>query len=457
MASLIEEVSRRTIDYLASLPSQPAQSTERGKEVAALLAEPPPEQGSSLDSILDLLFDTIIPCAFNTTAPGYFAYVPGGGLHSAAVANYLASAVNRFTGVWAAAPGAAEVEAQSLRWLAELMGFPEGALGVLTTGGSLSNLLATVAAREKLLGDDLSKGTMYFSREAHFSLTKAARVAGIRAQNFRMIALDDDHRMRVDLLEEEIRRDRQRGLSPFFVCGSAGTVDTGVVDPLDAIAKVASREGLWFHVDGAYGGLFRMVPELEPTLAGMEKADSLAVDPHKGLFLAYGTGALLVRNVEDLHSAFSDSASYLPAGEEGGTDFFSLSTELSRDWRGLRVWLPFKLHGVDAFRQALREKRQLAVDARKTLEAEPDVEFAAPLDLSLFAFRQRWQGKSIDEENRLNRALLERINRSRRIMLGGTELDEKFFLRLCVLHLRTHRDRVDEALEIIRESLEAGR
>jgi aromatic-L-amino-acid decarboxylase len=459
MAPLLEEVGRRTIEHLASLPEQPAQATENAAEVQALVREPLPEEGCSLDSILSLLFDKIIPCSLNTAGPGYLAYVPGGGLCSGAIAEFVAAAVNRYAGVWAAAPGAAEVETQALRWLARLLGFPAGTLGVLTTGGSLSNLVAIVAAREKILGDELPRGTVYCSREAHYSVVKAARVAGVRRENLRSIPVDSRYRMRIEDLESQIRADRNRGLRPFLICGSAGTVNTGSVDPLADIARVAAREGMWFHIDGAYGGVFRMLPELEATLDGMEKADSLAVDPHKGLFLAYGTGALIVRDIGDLQRAYTETGAYLPAMQESSDrlDFFSLSPELSRDWRGLRLWLPFKLHGAAAFREALREKRELALKAWKTLAAEPDVEIAAPPELSLFAFRQRFPGRTLVEENRLNQDLLARINAPRRIMLTGTTLDGKFYIRVCILHLRTHRDRVEEGLQIILNALAAGR
>src|SRR5699024_781418 len=216
---------------------------------------------------------------------------------------------------------------------------------------------------------------------------------------------------------------------------------------------------LWFHVDGAYGAAFRLVPELQPLFKGMERANSLAIDPHKGFFLAYGTGALLMQDMLDLQRAFSASAAYLPQpqGGEEHLDFCELSPELSRDWRGLRLWLPFKLHGVAAFRQALTEKRRLAVQAWQRLSLEPDVEIAAPPELSLFAFRQQFKEISREEENRRTRGLLERINESQRIMMTGTEINGYYFLRICILHLRTHEAIVTEGLERIVQALREAR
>jgi aromatic-L-amino-acid decarboxylase len=456
---LLGEVGRRLARFVAALASEPAQSADRYDPGAPWRRAPLPWSPSGLAETLDQIFDEVVPAAFNPASPGYLAYVPGGGLVSAAIADLIAATVNRYTGLWASAPAPVDLETQALAWLAEALGLPAATRGLLTSGASMSTLLAFVAAREKLLGEDLGRGTLYASREVHHSVTKAARVAGIPERNLRLIEVDERFRMRIDRLEQAIAEDRDRGLTPFLVCGSAGTVNTGAVDPFEAIARVAEQEGLWFHIDGAYGAAFGMVPELAPVLRGMERADSLAVDPHKGLFLAYGTGALFVRDLAGLRRAFSATGSYMPGLQDGEEriDFCEHSFELSRPWRGLRLWLPFKLHGLAAFREALRERRALAARAWEALAAEPDVEAAAPPELSLFAFRQRFAGAAREEENRRNRALLDRINAPRRVMLTGTEIDGVFWLRLCVLHLRTTAERVEEAVQLVREGLRSGR
>ncbi|HLU47977.1 MAG TPA: aminotransferase class V-fold PLP-dependent enzyme, partial [Planctomycetota bacterium] len=256
-------IDERLGTFLRELSSSPAASHDppsRGAQEE--LRKAAPEQGSSLETILDFLFREIIPPSLNTAGPGYLAYVPGGGLPSAALAEYIAAIVNRYTGVWAAAPAAVELETQAIRWLAELLGMAPGSLGVMTTGGSISNLIAVIAAREKLLGRSIERGTIYVSQEVHHSLLKAARTAGIPPENVRSIPVDDTFRMAIDPLVEQIRADRTAGFLPFFVCASAGTVNTGAMDPIDAIADVAEEEGIWLHVDGAYGGFFRLVPEL---------------------------------------------------------------------------------------------------------------------------------------------------------------------------------------------------
>jgi aromatic-L-amino-acid decarboxylase len=290
-------------------------------------------------------------------------------------------------------------------------------------------------------------------------MTKALRLAGIPSAAIRVVPVDHQCRLDPAALRRMIRQDRDAGHRPFLACASAGTVNTGAVDPLDTIADVCAEEEVWYHVDGAYGALFRLVPELASTLAGMERADSLVLDPHKGLFLPYGTGVLLVRDVAALERAHGDDAAYLPPKGDGEEhiDFCNLTPELSRDWRGLRLWLPFMLHGVAAFRDALRDKRRLALRAAEALAEQPDVVLAHAPELSLFAFRQSYPGLSRSEENARNRALLDRINEPRRVMLTSTEIDGTFWLRVCVLHLRTHQSRLDEALNIVRTELDRGR
>ena len=450
MEQLLDAVQRRVIEYIDSLPKQPSHDTRTADDVAARVREPLPECGAPLDEILSLLFDSAIPCSLNTAGPGYLAYIPGGGLYSGAAAEYLAAAVNRYAGVWLAAPGAVEIETQAIRWLAELIGVP-GYLGVLTTGGSMSNLLALAAARDKLLGEDFQKGTVYFSDEVHYSLPKAAHIVGVPARNLREIPTDDNFRMRLDALEAQIERDRTEGLKPFFLCGSAGTVNTGAVDPLEELAHIARNAGLWYHVDGAYGAAFGMVEEFAPKLAGMARADSIAVDPHKGLFLSYGNGALLTPHLEDLKRTFSDSAAYMPAMQQNPErlDFFAMTPELSRDWRGLRLWLPFKLHGVQRFRDALTEKRRLAREAYSILASQSDIETTGEPELTVFGFRKRFQGLCAEATNERNRELLRRINAQRRVFLSGTTLGEDYYLRVCVLHLRTDEKKVMQAVKII--------
>jgi aromatic-L-amino-acid/L-tryptophan decarboxylase len=452
---LIEAATERILRHIESLPRQPAADTQGGAELARSLGEPLPETGRSAEKLLDLLFDRVIPKSFNTAGPGYLAYIPGGGLPHAAVADLIADATNRYVGVFAAAPGLVAIEANVVRWFCDMVGYPAGAGGVLTSGGSLSNFSALVTARRELLPEDFLSGTLYVSDQAHHSVAKAAMLAGLPERNVREIGTDDAFRIRLDLLEEAIRRDRAAGLTPFFLVGNAGTTNTGAVDDLVALAGLARREGLWFHADAAYGGFFVLTERGRRRLSGLERADSIALDPHKGLFLPYGTGCLLVREVGALKRAHAVSADYMPPMQSDADlpDYNLMSPELSRDWRGLRVWFPIAMHGIGPFRRNLDEKLDLALRAAEELRTIPGVEILAEPQLSIVAFRLRRDGLDDEALNALNRGLLARVNARKRVHLTSTMLRGRFAIRICVLSFRTHLDRVLEGLEDVRAAI----
>ena len=452
---LIEQATERILAHIESLPRQPSADTAGGAELARSLAEDLPETGTAVEALLDLLFDRVIPKSFNTAGPGYLAYIPGGGIPHSAVADLIADSVNRYVGVFAAAPGLAQLEENVVRWFCRIAGLPPSARGVLTSGGSLANFSAMVAARSDRLPEDFLSGTLYTSDQAHYSVEKAARLAGFPAGAVRAIESDALFRIRLDALEREIASDRARGKTPFLVVGSAGTTNTGAVDDLGALGELARRERLWFHVDAAYGGFFLLTEEGRRRMAGIETADSIVLDPHKGLFLPYGTGALLVRDGETLRRAHGMTADYLPENAEDPElpDYHLLSPELSRDFRGLRVWLPFKMHGVGPFRRNLEEKLALTRWATEQLRTIPGIEILAEPQLSIVAFRLGRPGMDGPALDRLNRDLLARVNARRRVYLTPTVLRGRFAIRICVLSFRTHRDRMELALEDLRAAV----
>lgn len=450
--SLIDAAAGRVVAHVASLDAQPSADTAGGAALARSLVEPLPESGRPAEELLDLLFDRLIPKSFNTAGPGYLAYIPGGGLPHSAVADLVADAVNRYVGVFAAAPGLAQIETNVVRWFADLAGYPPEARGILTSGGSLATFSAIVAARRARLPDDFLAGILYASDQTHHAVQKAALLAGFPPGNVREIASDGLFRIRTDVLAAAVSEDRAAGRTPFLVVGNAGTTNTGAVDDLAALAALARREGLWFHVDAAYGGFFLLTDDGRRRMAGIERADSIVLDPHKGLFLPYGTGALLVRDGEALKRAHALSGDYMPSMQEDPdlVDFNLLSPELSRDFRGLRAWLPIKMHGIGPFRANLEEKLALARHAAAVLSAMPDVEILAAPQLSILAFRLVRPGLDGPALDRLNRTLLERVNARKRVYLTGTLLRGRFALRICVLSFRTHQDRLDQGLEDIR-------
>ena len=446
----------RICGELRGLAEQPACVTEGGAELARSLREAAPREGAPLEHLLVTLFDRALPVSFNTAGPGYLAYIPGGGLLHAAVADLIADAINRYVGVWRAAPGLVQLESNVIAWLAGIVGLPAGAGGILTSGGSLANFSATVAARHRL-GERFADGTIYTSTQAHHSVVRAALLAGFPAVQVRAVPVDANQRVRVDVMAETIADDRAQGLRPCMIVASAGTTNTGAVDDLEGLADLAAREQLWLHVDAAYGGCFALTRRGQERLRGLGRADSITLDPHKGLFLPYGTGALLVRDPAALRRAHGLHADYLPPMQEDPDfhDFCELSPELSRDFRGLRLWLPIKLCGLDAFAVALDEKLDLADHAAQVLRATPEIEIVAEPQLSLLAFRHVPARLAGDEAaiDAHNERLLTAINRRARVYLTSTQLDSRFVLRICVLSFRTHRDRVDLGLADIHAAI----
>lgn len=451
MRRLVDAAMERIAVHVDSLPDQPAADLDlaAGARLAARVAESLPAEGRPYAELLDLLFRELVPASFNTAGPGYLAYIPGGGLLHAAVADLIADSVNRYTGVFAAAPGLAQLEANVVGWLAEIVGYPVAARGYLTSGGSLASFGALVVAREERLGEDFRSGIVYASDQVHHCVPKAARLAGFPRDAMRLLPSDERCRLPVEAVVAAVAEDRRAGRRPFLLVGSAGTVNTGAVDPLPELAELAQREGLWFHVDGAYGGCFTLTARGRARLAGIERADSVVLDPHKGLFLPYGTGALLVRDGGALRRAHSHDADYLPRLQEDleRIDFCEISPELSKPFRGLRVWLPFALHGAAAFRAALDEKLDLAAWIAGELARRPQIEMVAPPELSLLAFRVRSPGAHAEELDAATERLLAAVNTRQRVHLTGTRVRGRFVARICVLSFRTHRDRMEQCLE----------
>lgn len=457
MQAMGEAVVTRAVAHLAALPDAPARGDFTDIEaLCRSLRESAPEHGSALQALLDPLFDEWIPRSFGTPAPGYLAYIPGGGVYPAALADFIADTTNRYTGIWQAAPALVQLEANALDWLRDWMQFPATTRGLFTTGGSMAIFNAIACAREKLLGDDIRPGTLYVSSQAHHCITKAAKLAGIAHDRVRVIDVDADFRLRVDELERAIAADRAAGLNPFMVFSTAGTTNTGAVDPLDAVADLAARERMWHHVDGAYGGFFHMVPALRPLLTGLPRADSLTLDPHKGLFLPYGTGALLVRDGEALRALHSSTAGYLPDNQNEFYDPAQYGPELSRGFPGLRIWLTLKFFGAARYRAALAEKRELAVWAAEQVARIPGIVMDALPQLSLFAFHLESAAlNSLQKQNTATRALMERVTRRGQIMVTGATVGERFLGRVCVLSFRTRRAEMETCVRQLAETAAA--
>ena len=429
--------------------------------MAALPIRPAPAPGA-LATALDYLTTHVALHGHTVWAPGFFGYIPGGNLYHAALADYLASVMNPFTGSVIASPGAIPVENQVLEWLASVMGYPTSSGGNLTSGGSLANLNAIVTAREAagIKSRDVPRTVVYLSKHAHYCVAKGLRVAGLGECPLRYIALDGRYRMKPAALEEAIEADRAEGLRPWLVVASAGTTDTGAVDPLDQVANVAERHGLWFHVDAAYGGMFRLCEEGKKLLRGLERSDSVVLDPHKGMFLPYGVGAVLVKNREAMMAAHSYEAHYVPdlTRTRSAPSPLEHSAELSRPFRGIRLWLPLQALGTEPFAAALEEKLLLARYAWEKIGALEQVEVGPEPDLSTFVFRAVPAGggsaaTNPAEADALNVAIEQALLADGRVLLSSTVLDGRRYLRFSVLALYTHRDAIDFAARLIAEQI----
>jgi aromatic-L-amino-acid decarboxylase len=459
MHRMADAVVRRSIAHVASLATQPVCGDVRAEDLCRSLREPAPEAPTAVEPLLDRLFEEYIPRSFNAPAPGYLAFIPGGGVYPAALADFIADTTNRYTGVWQASPALVQLEANALDWLRDWMGFPGTTRGLFTTGGSMATFNALLCARERHLGADIRRGVVYTSDQAHHCVLKAAKIAGIMPDRVRAIPCDEHYRMPIDPLAEAIARDRAAGLAPCAVVSNAGTTNTGAVDPLAAIAALCEAEGLWHHVDGAYGAFFNLCDEGQAVLQGMSRADSLTLDPHKGMFLPYGTGALLVRDGSALRAAHEATADYLPAMPHP-EDFYDPSQhgpDLSRGFPGLRVWLTIKVYGAAAYRAAIAEKRALAMDAFARLSALPGLVMHGPPELSLFPFHVSWAGATGAEEDAATRLLMERTTARGRVMVTGAVARGRYVGRVCVLSFRTHREQIDWLVEDLSAALDEVR
>ena len=443
---LSEAVIAYLDDWYERAADMPASGEEYDPDLSERLGTYPGEEGRAVESILDDL-DLAGQSGVFHISGGHLSYIPNGGLYSGALADLLAAGLNRYTGVANAAPGMSAIEHGVVDWMLSLFELGDSAAGVLLSGGSTANFTGVVAARTAQLGDNFGKGVIYVSPNTHHSVAKSARLAGIIDARIHEVAVDRDLKMRPDALNDAIRHDRDSGLKPFLVVGSAGTTDTGTVDPLDSLAEIAAEEGLWFHVDAAYGGFYQMTDRGQGTLAGISRADSIALDPHKGLSIPFGVGALLVREEAHLIDANRGRGAYLRDEDHhmGLQDISSLGPELSRPNRGLLVWLPLQLHGLAAFREALEATLDLAAYGYERLTQINGIDALWKPDLSVVAFR-------FDDDD-IGREALRRINEDRKVHLSPTTVEGRFVLRFAIVNRRTTREHIDHAIDIIEKTL----
>jgi aromatic-L-amino-acid/L-tryptophan decarboxylase len=435
--------------------------TLRGYETVSdagtrLLDTPIGEHGIPLREAMDLLEDEVIRPGGHPASGGYLAYIPGGGIYHSALGDFIAAATNKYASVFFAGPGAVRMENLLIRWTADLVGYPAGAGGNIASGGSIANLIAIATARDAhgLTAADYARSVVYMTTQAHHSIDRALRIAGMGEAQVRHVAVDERYRMKSDALADAVARDRADGLRPWLIIAAAGSTDTGAVDPLVAIADVAERERCWLHVDAAYGGFFLLTDDGRAMLRGIARSDSVILDPHKGLFLPYGAGIVIVRDAAALARTHRYTGAYMQDAlhEPSEVSPADVSPELTKHFRALRMWLPLVLLGTKPFRAALEEKLLLARYFHTEISGH-GFEVGPEPDLSVVTYRWAPAGVSLDEANRTNQQIIDGVRRDGRIFLSSTMLDGRFTLRLAVLGFRTHLRTIDLAINVLREQL----
>jgi len=444
---LAEQVTTFAADYLRELDSRPIAPSTSGEEVERLFGAPLREDGMGAEALAGLQ-DVIKHSRAQNGR--FFGYVLGSGEPVAAVADLLASVLNQNVTAWRSGPAAVTLERTAVNWLAQAIGC-SGFRGSLTGGGSSANLMALAMARESRMPANEAgmrsapQGVIYASEEVHMSIPKSIALLGIGRKNLRLIPTDNNFRLIPAELEQAIARDSAEGKIPIAIVASAGTVNTGAIDPLSEIASIARDHDLWMHVDGAYGALAAIAAPGKFT--GMDLADSLSLDPHKWLYQPLDCGCLLYRDVSAAQAAFAHTGDYAKALTNDpveGFAFFEESVELSRRFRALRLWLSLRYHGLQAFRAAIQKDLDLAHRLANAIAERPDLELLAPVQLSAVCFRHTGsESLSEDERNSRNAGILKRVVQRGRVYLSNATLRGKFCLRACIVNHRTTANDVD--------------
>lgn len=448
------------IDHLSSLPEQPAWQPPP-ERLRDSFSEPAPVEGVGEERVYRAFLQDILPYPNGNLHPRFYGWVQGNGTPLGMMADMLAAGMNPHMAGFNQAP--ALVEEEVLRWMVELMGFPAGAGGLLTGGGSVANMIGLAVARNDRAGFDVrAEGlqgggprlTLYASSETHGWVFKAAELLGLGRGACRPVPVGGDYRMDLAALAAMVAEDRTQGWRPICVVGNAGTVNTGATDDLAGIARFCRDEGLWFHVDGAYGALARWHPELRPIVAGLDEADSVAFDLHKWVYLPFTVACLLVRDDRTLGDSFASKAHYLATMERGvsagGMRFADKSIELTREFKALKVWMNLKAYGVGAFAELIRRNVEQARYLAELVDREPALERLAPVPLNIVCFRYRSGGEGQDDRwNRVNEEVLLRLQESGAAVPSSTNLGGRFAIRCCFVNHRTRMADVERLVEAV--------
>ena len=434
---------------LADPEADPVLRRASPAEMRAMLGGPAPEQGVGLDAVLAQVVEDVLPYAAGTNHPGYFAFIPYFTTWPAAVAELVATAANISPWAWMESPAATQIELEVIDWFRTWLRMPAGTAGVLVSGGSAANLTALLVAREAA-GGPSEDSVMYVSDQGHSSLARTAQTMGLRPHQVRVLPTDDHWRLQPETVSAAARTDRHAGRIPFAVCAGAGSTSTGAVDPLDGLADVCAAEGVWLHVDAAYGGFAALTPKGRALLAGIERADSVTVDPHKWLFQPFECGGVLVRDGARLARTFSVHPDYLDSTSTHRTGEVNLGDcglQLSRGFRALKVWMSVRAFGLAAFRTAIDRNMELAAHAEELVQDSEVLTLMAPASLGIVCFRREWPGCDEAETERRGIALADALERSGDAFVSTTRLAGRHTIRLCVLNPTSSEEHVRRVIE----------
>ncbi len=448
MLELAERAARLTVARVDGLPREAAWRGAPRGELAPLLGGPPPEEGRPPEEVLDRAVRDVLPFAARVDHPRFFAFVPSSATWPGVLADFLGSGFNIFQGTWLGSSGPSTVELSVIDWFRGWIGYPEGAGGLFTSGGSAASLDAFVAAREAAGAP--ARPTVYMSDQSHTALVRAARIVGVRPEHVRMIPSDERFRIDMEALAKAVERDREAGLDPIAICANAGTTNTGSVDPIDELADLAEELGIWLHVDGAYGGFAVLTERGRALFRGLERADSIAMDAHKWLYQPFEAGCLMVKDVRTLDRAFSVRPEYLQDADWGteNPNFGDRGLQLTRSFRALKVWMSVQTFGVGAFRRAIDRTLDLAEQCAAYVRGSEVLELAHPASLGVVCFRVRSpRGASDAVVERLNERVQARVVDSGFAMMSSTRLKGAYALRFCILNHTTTWTDVRETLE----------
>jgi glutamate/tyrosine decarboxylase-like PLP-dependent enzyme len=464
LQEISSETTKLVFEYLTTIAERPVRAENYAGKTITSIATELSTDGLPLTQLLDDC-RTIMDLSRHNGHPRFFGYVASPSTPIGAYGDLIASALNANITCWRSGPAGTELERMVVRWLGSLINYDTDAKGLLTSGGSMANMIALLVAHRHKSGADIShRGlwnagppmTVYASSEVHLSIAKAADILGFGRDQVRVISCDERQRMRIDLLREKIEADQNEGLRPFCVVGSAGTVNTGVVDPLAEIAAIAAEFDLWFHVDGAYGAPGVLDRRKKDLFVGLERADSVSLDPHKWLYVPVDAGCLLFRDAAAAKAAFStEDADYIKTHgyvDEEAFAFWDYGVELSRRFRALKIWLTLQYYGSRRLAEAISEDIALAGYLGELVSSAADFELLAPVELSICCFRYFQQDMSESELDKLNEQIMERVQKGGRAYLSNATVNGHFALRACITNFRTTKNDIDHTVAAVREA-----